>query len=84
MEEKTKQERRKRAKNGERNSKMMSFRVDWDVANILSEVGNKGRLLNELVRKWEKASRPGRRKQPHDEEGWETPPEENDIADYMP
>lgn len=78
--EKQKQERRKRAKNGERNSKMMSFRVDYDVANILSEVSNKGRLINDLVRRWER----NLRRHKKDTDAWENPPEENDIAEYLP
>lgn len=53
QEEKKKQERRKRSANGERSGKMMSFRCDYDVMNILSEVTNKGRLLNDLVRRWD-------------------------------
>lgn len=43
---------RKSRKNGERTQRMLSFRVDnenweWMQANI----GNKGRLINELIKK---------------------------------
>lgn len=36
-------------KNG-RTQKMMSFRVDLDVADWLGSVQNKGRFINELIR----------------------------------
>lgn len=42
---------RKASKKGEVTQKMMSFRVDADVARALEGTPNKGRLLNELVRK---------------------------------
>lgn len=89
MEEKKKQERRQRSTNGEHSGKMMSFRCDWDVLNILSEVVNKGRLINQLVRDWEREQRDRSldrklRRQTKDIEPMETPPEENDLAEYMP
>lgn len=71
-----KQERKSRAKNGERTQKMMSFRVDADVASILSTVANKGRLLNNLLREWAQAH-------PH-REGHDYPPEEDGLEDYLP
>jgi uncharacterized protein (DUF4415 family) len=71
-----KQERKSRSKNGERTQKMMSFRVDADVASILSTVANKGRLLNNLLREWAQAH-------PHGE-GHDYPPEEDGLDDFMP
>lgn len=50
--EKRKQLRKQRSKNGERTSKMMSFRADDLVVDILSKVPNKGRLINDLVKQW--------------------------------
>lgn len=50
--EKRKQLRKQRSKNGERTSKMMSFRADELVVDILSRVPNKGRLINDLVKQW--------------------------------
>ena len=47
-----KQERKQRAKNGERTSKMCSFRLDADVVAILAQVSNKSLLINRLVREW--------------------------------
>lgn len=47
-----KQLRKQRAKNGERTSKMMSFRADEMTVRILSKVQNKGRLINDLVKQW--------------------------------
>lgn len=47
-----KQQRIKRAKNGERTSKMMSFRADELTTQILAKVTNKGRLINDLVKQW--------------------------------
>lgn len=47
-----KQLRKQRAKNGERTSKMMSFRADELVMDILNKVPNKGRLINDLVKQW--------------------------------
>lgn len=74
--EQEKQERKSRAKNGERTQKMMSFRCDDEVAGILAKVSNKGRLLNDLVKVWA-------RQQPT-AEPQDYPPEENEIDDYMP
>lgn len=47
-----KQMRKQRAKNGERTSKMVSFRADELTQQILSKVANKGRLINDLVKQW--------------------------------
>lgn len=47
-----KQLRKQRAKNGERTSKMVSFRADELTINILAKVANKGRLINDLVKQW--------------------------------
>lgn len=78
MEERKKQERRKRAKNGERNGKMLSFRCDWDVLNVLNQVENKGRFLNELVKQW---ARKNRRRLDKDENAWEVNPSEDEDPD---
>lgn len=51
-EEKKKQLRKQRVKNGERTSKMVSFRADELTIQILSKVANKGRLMNNLVKNW--------------------------------
>lgn len=51
-EKEEKQLRKQRAKNGERTSKMMSFRADEMTVRILSKVQNKGRLINDLVKQW--------------------------------
>lgn len=50
--EKKSQLRKKRAKNGERTSKMVSFRADELTVQILDKVQNKGRLINDLVKQW--------------------------------
>lgn len=55
--EKTKKERaskatlRKASKKGEVTQKMMSFRVDADVWESMQGLPNKGRFLNDLVRR---------------------------------
>lgn len=52
MNEIEKQTRKEYARKGERTQKMMTFRVDADVQEILTNVANKGRLLNDLVKEW--------------------------------
>lgn len=52
MKESKKQLRKQRAKNGERSSKMMSFRADEMTLQVLAKVQNKGRLINDLVKQW--------------------------------
>lgn len=42
---------RKPSKRGETSQKMMSFRVDNDILEHLQFESNKGRLINELLRK---------------------------------
>lgn len=51
-EKEEKQLRKQRAKNGEKTSKMMSFRADELTLQILAKVQNKGRLINDLVKQW--------------------------------
>lgn len=51
-ENREKQVRKQRAKNGERSTKMCTFRLDADVVEILSHVKNKTLLINRLVREW--------------------------------
>lgn len=41
--------RKKRSKNGECTSKMMSFRIDGENVEFLNDVANKGRLINRLL-----------------------------------
>ena len=55
---------------------MMAFRADADVIEILSKVANKGRLINDLVKRW--AARPDQLADP------DAPPEENDTHDWEP
>lgn len=52
MEQKLKQERKKRAVNGGASSKMMSFRIDADMVEYLNTVQNKGRTVNDALRRW--------------------------------
>lgn len=52
MEQKQKQERKKRAANGAASSKMMSFRIDADNVIFLNSVSNKGRTVNDALRRW--------------------------------
>lgn len=52
MNEKEKQTRKEYSRKGERTQKMMTFRADADVQEILTKVANKGRLLNDLVKEW--------------------------------
>ncbi len=40
------------APKGEKSQKMMTFRVDLEVWDMLEHVPNKGRLINDLVREW--------------------------------
>ena len=53
--EEKQRERKQDIKRGVRTQKMMTFRCDNDVADILSCVANKGRLLNDLVKEWAKS-----------------------------
>lgn len=41
--------RRTYAKRGERNQKMVTFRLDNELAGYLSSMPNKGRYINELI-----------------------------------
>lgn len=75
MEEKEKQQRKKRAANGERDSKMMAFRLDGDLVDWLSKIANKGRLINDLLR----------REKVHQLTIWTDPEEQPDHRyDYEP
>lgn len=52
MEEKlTKQVRKERSANGQCSSKMMSFRIDSENVEFLNLQSNKGRLINDLLRR---------------------------------
>lgn len=66
---------RKAYKWGQRTQKMMSFKVDLDLAARLVEVKNKGRLINNLLREYFKVP-----DSPIDED---TDPGENDLDEYM-
>lgn len=53
MEQKKEEKERMRkayAPKGERSQKMMSFRVDNEIADWLSQQPNKGRYINNLIR----------------------------------
>lgn len=75
-EEKEKQQRKQRVKNGERTSKMVSFRADELTIQILSKVANKGRLINNLVKQWW-------RREPPITLDDDIDPSENDIEEYF-
>ena len=49
-EEVKKQERKTYAKRGERSQKMVTFRLDLDLQDILDEQPNKGRFINDCIR----------------------------------
>lgn len=59
MKEKTEKQRIKReyAKKGERNQKMMTFRLDNENAEWLNQQRNKGRYINDLIKQDMKKSR---------------------------
>ena len=74
MEQKQTQKRKAYAQRGQRSSKMMSFRIDDQVARWLSHAANKGRLINELIASWAK------------QQTWydeDANPAENDIEEYL-
>ena len=48
--EKEKQQRKKYAAAGQRGQKMMSIRIDNDLAEWLNQQRNKGRYINDLIR----------------------------------
>ena len=73
MEQKKERLRKEYAKGGS-SQKMMAFRADSEVVEILAKVANKGRLLNELVKQWA-THRP-------DFNDADAPPEENDTHDW--
>lgn len=75
-EEKKKQQRKQRVKNGERSSKMVSFRADELTVQILAKVANKGRLINDLVKQWW-------RRNPSVTLDDDIDPSENDIEEYF-
>lgn len=75
-EKEEKQLRKQRAKNGERTSRMMSFRADEQTLLILAKVQNKGRLINDLVKQWW-------RHKPSVTLDDDIDPSENDIEEYF-
>lgn len=68
------QPRKQYCADGERTSKMMSFRADSDVIRWLGHAANKGRLINELITSWAT-------QQPWYDE--DADPAENDIEEYL-
>lgn len=58
QEVKEKQRRKKYAKAGVKTGKMCSYRLDWETMDILDHVGNKGRLINDLIKEWWKKQKP--------------------------
>lgn len=60
---------------GQRTQKMMSFKVDLDLVECLKTVRNKGRLINNLLRKYFEKPEP-----PLDED---LDPDENNFDNYM-
>lgn len=68
-----KQQRKARAKNGEKTSKMMAFRIDGDLLEWLKTIPNKGRLINTLLHR-EKDKKPPR----FGDAGWEDEDEQPD------
>ena len=75
-EENKKQSRKKRAANGEKKSKMYSFRADELTIDILKKVENKGRLINDLVKQWW-------RKKPSELIDDDIDPREHDVEEYL-
>lgn len=64
--EEKKQQRKKYAAAGERGQKMVSFRLDNDLAEWLAGKPNKGRYLNNLIREhWKQCLM----QRPHDPHG---------------
>lgn len=49
--DKEKRQRKQYAARGERSQKLMSFRLDIDLEGYLNAQGNKGRFINDLIRK---------------------------------
>lgn len=47
-----KQQRKERAANGGSTQKMMSFRIDADIVEYLNTQRNKGRTVNDALRRW--------------------------------
>lgn len=78
MEERAKQQRKQRTKNGNCTSKMFSFRADEMTLYVLAKVSNKGRLINNLVKQWWRHERPSDLLDEHAD------PRENDIDYYEP
>lgn len=71
MEKQEKERVRKEGRKlGQCTQKMMAFRCDYEVVEILATVANKGRLLNDLVKEW--AASKNRKEIDY-------PPEENNI-----
>lgn len=48
-ENKEKQQRKQRSKNGEAGQKMLSFRLDQGLIKWLAKQANKGRYINDLI-----------------------------------
>ena len=52
MEQEKERLRKVGRKKGQLTQKLMAFRIDEDVQDILEKVQNKGRVVNEAVKEW--------------------------------
>lgn len=52
MEQEKERLRKVGRKKGQTTQKLMAFRIDEDVQDILEKVQNKGRVVNEAVKEW--------------------------------
>lgn len=74
MEQEKERLRKVGRKKGQLTQKLMAFRIDKDVQDILEKVQNKGRVVNEAVKEWWRS----RNREEHDYS-----PEEYRIEDNM-
>lgn len=81
MEQQEKQKRVTRAKNGERTQKLMAFRIDLGNWEWLQGISNKGRLINDLIKRRREEERRWRTPRPEIEDEDEQP---DSRLDYQP
>lgn len=74
MEQEKERQRKAGRKKGQLTQKLMAFRIDEDVQDILEKVQNKGRVVNEAVKEWWRS----RNKEEHDHS-----PDEERIEDNL-
>lgn len=74
MEQEKERLRKVGRKKGQLTQKLMAFRIDEDVQDILEKVQNKGRVVNEAVKEWWRS----RNREEHDYS-----PEEDRIEDNL-